>query len=257
MNAPALRRHASRGVTLIELLIAVSLLSLLSVGMATALHVGLNALDKANTKLTANRRAAGVQRILESQIAGFMPVLAECASSIPGAPGSRAPFFAGDSQSMRFVSTYSLEEAYRGYPRVLEFAVIPGDQGQGVRLIVNESLYAGPASTGCVGFAPAPELDGAVAPVFRPIEPGPKSFVLADRLESCRFVYQERTPAPEYGRWFPFWRQPRWPAAVKVDLAPLDHNPTRVPLTSLTSPIYITRLPYGKYPDSSNDADTE
>jgi prepilin-type N-terminal cleavage/methylation domain-containing protein len=248
-------RHGRRGVTLIELMIAVLLLSLLSVALLIAMHVGLNSIDKADAKLIANRRSAGVQRILESQIAGFMPALADCATE--GASPSRAPFFAGDSQSMRFVSTYSLQEASRGYPRVLEFAVIPGDQGKGVRLIVNESPYTGPQSLGCIGFAPAQELEGAMAPIFRPIEPGPSSFVLADRLAYCRFIYQERIPAPDYGRWFPYWRQPLWPAAVKVDLAPLEADPTRVPLVSLVSPIYVTRLPYGTYQDNTRDLKTE
>lgn len=251
------RRGRSRGVTLIELLIAVSLLSLLSVGMLIALHVGLNSLDKAETKLLANRRSSGVQRILESQIAGLMPVMADCPTST-GAGGGRAPFFAGDSQSMRFVSIYSLQEASRGYPRILEFAVIPGERGQGVRLIVNESLYTGPLSAGCLGFAPAPELDGLPAPVYRPVEPGPSSFVLADRLAYCRFLYQEKIPPPEYARWYPFWRKTNvWPSAVKVEIAPLEPDPTRTPLVSLVSPIYMTRLPNGIYKDTANDTQTE
>ncbi len=70
--------HASSGVTLLELLLAVSLLSLLSVGIMTALRVGVTAMEKANVRLMDNRRMAGVQRILEQQIAGFVPVMADC-----------------------------------------------------------------------------------------------------------------------------------------------------------------------------------
>jgi prepilin-type N-terminal cleavage/methylation domain-containing protein len=69
-----MRRRA--GVTLLELLLAVSLLGLLMAGILTALHPGVNAMGKANVRLMESRRLTGVQRILEQQIAGFMPVVA-------------------------------------------------------------------------------------------------------------------------------------------------------------------------------------
>ena len=50
------------GTTLIEVLIAVTLLSLLSVGMLTAMRVGFMAFSKTNTRLMENRRAAGAQQ---------------------------------------------------------------------------------------------------------------------------------------------------------------------------------------------------
>ncbi|HOK47318.1 MAG TPA: prepilin-type N-terminal cleavage/methylation domain-containing protein [Bryobacteraceae bacterium] len=243
---------ARRGVTLIELLIAVSLLSTLSVGMLFALRVGINALDKANGKLIANRRAASVQNILESQIANFMPVNAACPSGVPNSPPALVPFFDGEPQSMRFVSSYSLEEAARGSPKILEFAVIPGEQNRGVRLIVNEYPYTGPLSTGalCLGMIenPAPGIDRA--PQYRPIEPGPRSFVLADRLAFCRFAYMQEVPAPEFARWLPEWKHPRWPSAVRVEMQSLEPDPSRVPLAGLTVPIRINRWPNVRYTDT-------
>jgi hypothetical protein len=237
-----------------ELLIAVSLLSLLSVGMLMALRVGLNALDKANSKLMANRRTASTERILESQIAGLMPVFAECPASVPNTPRIRVPFFEGQTQSLRFVSSYSLAEAARGYPRILEFLVIPGERNRGVRLVVNEALYTGPLSTGasCLGLLPDPAQRGALAPRFRAIEPGPHSFVLADRLAFCRFSYKDKLPPTLPELWLPEWRLGTWPMAVRVDMAPLEPDPSRVPLAGLTVPIYVNRLPYVTYTDSSN-----
>jgi type II secretory pathway pseudopilin PulG len=237
---------------LIELLIAVSLLSLLSVGMLIALRVGLNSLDKANAKLIANRRAASVQTILESQIANVMPVSAACPSGLPGSPPARVPFFDGQPQSMRFVSSYSLEEASRGSPRILEFAVIPGEQNRGVRLVVNEYPYTGPLSAGtsCLGFVENPAPGIARAPQFRAVEPGPKSFVLADSLASCQFAYMDTVPPPEFTRWYSEWRFPKWPSAVRVEMRPLEVDPTRVPLAGLTVPIHVNRWPNVSYFDS-------
>jgi type II secretory pathway component PulJ len=99
------RRRASQGeagVTLLELLIAVSLLSFISIGILMAMRVGLNAMDKTNTRLIDNRRVMGVDRILESQITGIMPVVANCAAT-----GGRVSFFEGQPAEMRFISTYS------------------------------------------------------------------------------------------------------------------------------------------------------
>lgn len=249
-----LRSCATSGVTLIEMLIAISLLSLLSVGMLMALRVGLNALEKANTKLMANRRTASTERILESQIADLMPVFADCPGSLPNAPPIRVSFFEGQPQSMRFVSSYSLAEAARGYPRILEYLVIPGERNLGVRLIVNEALYTGPLSTGasCLGLLPDPAQGGAIAPRFRVIEPGPHSFVLADRLAFCRFSYKDKLPPPLPELWLPEWRLEKWPAAVRVEMAPLEPDPSRVPLAGLTVPIYVNRMPNVRYTDSSN-----
>jgi prepilin-type N-terminal cleavage/methylation domain-containing protein len=239
------RRRA--GVTLLELLLAVTLLGLLSAGILTALHVGVNAMDRANTRLVDNRRMVGVQRVLDSQIAGFIPVMATCLAE-GGRPPSVLPFFQGEPQSMRFVSGYSLGEGWRGYAQVLEFQVITGERGEGVRLVVNEHTYAGPLSAGqfCVGTA-LDETLGVQAPVFRPIAVGPQSFVLADRLAFCRFRYREMRPQPAGERWVDRWILPQWPSAVRIEMAPLEAEAARVPPLSITAPIRVTALPGARY----------
>src|SRR4051794_34631791 len=60
-----MKRRRSAGITLIEVLIAVSLLSLLAVGMLAAILLGFDAQQKTNARLMENRRIAGAQRILE------------------------------------------------------------------------------------------------------------------------------------------------------------------------------------------------
>jgi prepilin-type N-terminal cleavage/methylation domain-containing protein len=242
MTAAASRR----GVTLVELLVSISLLSLLSVGMLMTLRVGLNAQDKANARLMANRRVVAVQRILRSQIEGLIPVSADCVSD-PGQPTQRIMFFEGQPQSMRFVSAYSLQEASRGMPRILEFKVIPGDERRGVRLVVNEPVYS-PQQAGmtCLGSAPDPN-SGARMPLFRPIETGPGSFVLADKLAYCRLSYRDLQPPPLGERWLSEWPQGRWPSALRIEMAPLDPDPAHVPLLSMTVPIHIDRQPDSSY----------
>ena len=143
---------------------------------------------------------------------------------------------------MRFVSSYSLQEAARGLPRILELQVIPGEGGRGVRLVVNELLYSGPISAGffCLG----PGSDGFH---FRAIEIGPRSFVLADRLAMCRFSYQDKLPGPADPKWTVLWTQPRWPAAIRVEMAPLDDDISRLRPLTVTAQIHVNRLPYADY----------
>jgi prepilin-type N-terminal cleavage/methylation domain-containing protein len=234
------------GVTLIEVLIAVTLVSLLSTGILMAIRIGLLSMEKANTRLMANRRVAGAHRILEQQIAGFMPVAAEC---MP-APGQRVRirFFQGEPGAMRFVSSHSIQEASRGIPQVLEFVVIPGQDGAGVRLVVNEHPYAHPGAAGafCLGVTPDPAL-GVALPRFPPIQTGPFSFVLADRLAFCRFIFRENLPVPPFERWVPRWIKPEWPAAVRIEMAPLLPDPSRLQMMTVTAPLRARKDPLIQY----------
>ena len=242
-------RRAQSGITLLEVLVAVTLLSLLSAGMMTSMRLGLGAMGRTNDTLMANRRVAGAQRILEQHLEGFMPVVAECRPG-PDAPPLKMPFFQGEPQSMRFVSSYSLEEAARGYPRIVELQVIPGEEGKGVRLVLNEHLYSGPISAGffCLGRVPDPLL-GVEVPRFRPIEAGPRSFVLADKLAYCRFVYQEVLPPPVLTEWRTHWILPKWPRGIRIEMAPLEDHPSRVRPLTVTAHVRVNRYPVFDYGD--------
>jgi Tfp pilus assembly protein PilE len=242
------KRRRSAGVTLMELLIAVTLVSLLSAGIVISLRVGLSAMNKADTRLMANRRVASVERILNQEISGIMPVVAECHP--PGdAPVTRIAFFQGEAASMRLASTYSLQQGSRGQPMILEFQVIPGENNQGVRLVVNERVYAGPHEAGltCLGVAPDP-LTGVTGPRFLPISIGANSFVLADKLAYCRFSYREVVPAPPAVKWLARWTEPQFlPDAVRIEMAPLKPDPGRLQPVSLTIPVRVTRRPLESY----------
>ena len=244
------RSPSQRGVTLIELLIAVSLMSLLTVGIVYAMRLAINSQERANNKLMANRRITGAQRILEQQVANFMPVIAECRQS-PVAPPSPASFFQGEPQAMRFVSTYSLEDAHRGYPQILEYSVIQGENGVGFRLIVNELLYSGAKSTGALCYGSSfDQALGMPRLMFRPIEPTPRSFVLADKLASIRFIYREQlplgNPALPRERWVPLWIKPELPTAIRIEMVPLEASLGSLHVMTVTAPMHITIDPMRK-----------
>src|SRR5262249_33689265 len=119
-----LRRQA--GVTLIEILIAVSLLSLLSVGALVAMRIALTTMDKTDAHLVRNRRVSTSEKIIENELAGFMVTRAEWRPTPLRI--EVLPFMQFEPQTMRFVTSYSLQDAWRGRAQIAAFQVIPGER---------------------------------------------------------------------------------------------------------------------------------
>lgn len=232
-----------RGMTLMEVLIAVTLVALLSTGMLFALRAGIGSVQSINRHVQTVRKASSAQRILEQQFAGLMPVVAICRAGATQDSAAAAMFFDGEPNVMRFVSAYSLEEAGRGHPQILELFAIPAADGNGVRLVVNETPYSSPLSAGIMcGVQSSEALGGASMIVFPPPQSSPRSFVLADRLARVSFVYQELSPGDPYEQWLPRWtRLDALPSAVRIEMVPLAADPTGLPPLPFFARIQINR----------------
>jgi general secretion pathway protein J len=177
---------------------------------------------------------------VEEEIEGFVPVIATCNGG-NSLPGMRIPFFQGEAEVMRLVSTFSLQEGWRGRPQILEMFVIPGENGRGVRLVVNETLYTGPLGAGRFCFGNRQ---------FLPVEAGPRSFVLADKLAFCRFAYLGPAPvANQPPVWRPVWTTQTWPMAVRIEMEPLEADASKIQPITVTAPIYLHRSPEITYGD--------
>jgi prepilin-type N-terminal cleavage/methylation domain-containing protein len=243
-----MKRSSKSGVTLIEILIAISLLSLLSAGILVAMRLGLNTMDKTDARLVANRRVANARKIIENEIAGFTVTTADYVPQPTVI--QQAPFFQGEAASMRFVTSYSLQDAWRGRPRIAALQVIPGENNEGVRLIVDETPYTGPLQAGRMITFIAPDLvTGLPVMRFAPITAGPGSFVLADRLAFCRFTYLQPLPMPPFQVWRPDWQPPRLPLGIRIEMAPLDAQANGLQVTTVTAPLNVTRNPGTRYVD--------
>ena len=229
-----MRARAQRGFTLIELLIAVTLVGLISTGMLFAMRSALIAYAKIDDRLQSNRRVISVERILSRELGGVMPVMGTCGDN------ATIPAFNGNEQTLHLVTSYSMTEGARGYPRVIELQVLPAEGG-GFRLIANEFPYNSPFST-------APLCSGGA---FRQGVAMAQSFVLADRLAVCRFSYQDFDPAMHMGtNWVPAWTAPNLPAAVHVEMAPMFAAAGQLGLVSVTTPIHVNRQVIATYADT-------
>ena len=217
--------RSQRGFTLMELMVSITLVAAIATGMLMAMRGGLLSLGRTQTRLDENRRAMGIQRILSLQLGGAMPARTGCG-------GQLSPFaFRGTSAALEMVSTYSLAEGSRGAPHIVEYQVAP-DVGGTVQLIVNERLYGGPGST-------ASFCGEGVA-----LQGSPRPLVAASRLAYCRISYFQMNPDTQFrgGGWVDAWNDPNMPSAVRIEMASASPDPIRLPVVSITAPLYVTRF---------------
>lgn len=243
-----MKRNPQSGVTLVEILVAVSLLSLLSVGMLMAMRLGFGTMDKVDAHLVSNRRVVNARGIIESEIAGFISTMADY---IPQPNQTiQISFLQTEPRTMRFVTAYSLEDGWRGRPQIAVLQVIPGEKS-GVRLILNETPYTGRAQAGLnIAGLERDELTGRVIVQYTAVPSSAKSFVLADRLAFCRFSYLQPLPNPPFQMWRPDWILPQTlPLGVRIEMAPLNAAPADLHVTTVTAPFSVTGAPGGVYAD--------
>lgn len=221
------RRTGARqaGFTLVELVLAISLVAAIATGMLMAMHNGLLTLDRIGTRLDQNRRALALDRLLRGQLDGTFQVLARCG-------GDLRSIFTGSPTRMRLVSTYSRAAGSRGYPVLVEYRILPNPDGT-VRLVALEEPYSG----FCIG------QDEAASPTA-------SAFVLADQLAYARFAYQDRDAQSGFGaKWDTGWTRFYLPAAVRVDMVAADPLASRIPQGPVTVPLHTSERPGEDYAD--------
>lgn len=247
--------HSERGVTLLELMIAITLVAGLSTGMLMAMRTSLQVYEKTAKKLEANRRFVKTQQILTNQIAAVMPVQGMCTGS-EGQVVAVPSFLAGSADMLRLVSSYSIAEGARGYPRVVEYRVVPGERGT-VRLVATERPYTGPLSLipFCGEAAPPPPVS-AFEFGSRPQSAASaqsSSYVVADHLAFCRISYHEPYDQTRFVEtpWLPLWDKPLLPVGIRIEMQALAPEAGGLSVFGVTVPIHANRDPRMMYDDRS------
>ena len=255
-----LGKSSQRGVTLLELMIAITLVAGLSTGMLMAMRTSLLTYEKTAKRLESNRRFVKTQQMLSDQISAVMPVQGAClgdADRLIGIPS----FLSGSADTLRLVSSYSIAEGARGYPQIVEYRVIPEPRGS-VRLVVTERPFTGPQST-------TPYCGGAQAPPVSAFELGARpsvelgaaqpaaatqggSYVLAEHLAYCRFSYHEPYNQNRFIEtpWLPLWDKPLLPAGIRIEMRSAVPDTGGLSVLGVTVPIQVNRDPRVGYVDS-------
>jgi hypothetical protein len=206
-------------------------------------------MEKTDAHLVANRRVVNARRIIENEIEGF--IFTRAAYRPRPDQVFAVSYVDWQPNSMRFVTAYSLQDAWRGRPQVAQFSVIPGEKNIGVRLIVNETPFTNENQTGAeiTGLEVSPQT-GMQITRFAPVVPGPASFVLADKLAYCRFSYLQPLPAAPFQIWRPDWDQLSLPLGIRIEMAPLEQAPAEIHVTTVTASLPVNLNPAVRYIDA-------
>ena len=247
------RHRSERGVTLLELMIAITLVAGLSTGMLMAMRTSLLTYEKTAKKLESNRRFVKTQQILSDQISAVIPVQGAClgdAGETIGVPS----FLSGTEDTLRLVSSYSIAEGSLGYPQIVEYRVIAEQRGS-VRLVATERPYTGPQSTipycGAAQSAPVSAYEFGAQPVAPAGAESGASYVLAEHLAYCRFSYHEPYDQNRFieTAWLPLWDKPLLPSGVRIEMRPVVPEAGGLSILGVTVPIQVNRDPRIVYAD--------
>lgn len=209
-------RHGrpSHGFTLIEVVVSLTLMTIIGVLVLSALRTGMAATEKGQLELASLRSRLSTVRILQNQLRGAVPLLYW---TVDGVLRKTHVAFDGDRSSLRFVSRDSLFDGPDGVPRWVELSW-KDSQSDGMAINVKE-------------FRIIPPNNAADSQVIGEVNLLPGS--------ECQFEYLRRARGTAPSRWLEAWNmdeERELPAAVRLTvrskkqssklLIPLEIAPT-------------------------------
>ena len=185
------------GVTLLELLVAITIVSLLATTALFAWRVGVSGWEKASTQLEHDQTVLAVHELLTRQIASMTPYQA------PSERGGQVMFFQGEAETARFVSRHSLRERAASGLYLVEYHVT--EQADGTRqLVLQEKPVAGTEEL-AARVAGIEAESGVMRVRFQPFARGSEAVVLLEGLRECRLEYYQGPTPGRPGAWTSEW----------------------------------------------------
>jgi prepilin-type N-terminal cleavage/methylation domain-containing protein len=191
------RRIKQTGFTLLELLVAVTVVSLLSTTILFGWRIAANAWGRASELVEEQRRVAATHELLQEQMAAMVPY------SPWVRQGRQDVFFQGEPQTARFLSRYSLENRSGSGLYLVEYQMAETLDGT-CQLLFNEIPLRNPEEAGAL-FTSAEESPAGPILRFSPVERTAKTRVLLERLAQCRMEYYRPAESQQPGRWTEQW----------------------------------------------------
>jgi len=183
-----------KGFTLVELLLAVTLLSILLALAYGGLHAATRATDRGQTILEESSRLRMVHQFVRKQLNQAIP-LSFSQQEGDVAQGQVQEVFLGNASSIRFVGPMP---GYLGFggPQVQQLSLVPGDHG--LELVLEHALVQ--------GFEES-----------RLTERDP--ILLIDHIDSAAFSFLGRDDSGELLPWSSQWEETdKMPVAVALDI---------------------------------------
>lgn len=180
------------GFTLLELVISITMMSIILVITGAAIRLAVRSSDSGEKRIMSLERFRASLNIVEAQIQAELPLMTQ----VPGGEATDNYTFKGDSESMQFPSNFSLWGTLRGPVNIL-YKVKRDEWGK-------QDLYVEESST---GMASRGEV---------------KLFEFFDRIY---FDYFYKDPAAEKGDWVEQWPTPESvPEKIRMHLVNGDKD---------------------------------
>ena len=192
----SLRTRRAGGFTLLELLISITIVSLLATIILFGWRIATSAWQRANSRLSQDRKVLATHHLLQQQMASMVPYRARTWQ------GGQEFFFQGEPQAARFLSRYSLTSRARSGLYRIEYQIT--EQAGGTKqLLLNEFPVNSKEELGALIAGAEVNPRGRILQ-FAPFERGPQTVVLLDDLEECHFEYYSYRSS-EPGVWTDQW----------------------------------------------------
>ena len=188
-------RQANNGFTLMELLVSITLMSLVAVAIHSGFRLSLSSWEKSERALQRQRTLQFVLDLITRQVGSMVPFYSR--QQLDGTPVD-VLLFHGSAQGMRFVSSFSSEARAADGLRLVEYFLADSPTGEGKALMMNETAL--PESSGLLGkvFSSFSRgEDNYVVPAFSSFVAGPNSVVLAQDLIQAQFEYPRKAKDEE------------------------------------------------------------
>lgn len=249
-----MRSRKQAGVTLLELLVSITIVSLLATTALFAWRASVSGWEKASVQLERDRAVLAAHEVLQEQVASMVPYEARTEQ------GGPVIFFQGEPRTARFVSRYSLTHRAASGLYLIEYHVTEPQDGNGSttsastppragrQLLLKEAAVRGNEDLAARIEDIESQSDGYLLrlPQF---ERDAETVVLLEGLEDCRFEYFRLTPnaqpGGESGRWTDEWvnRANEAPSAMRIHAVSSGESSDLKPVTIVAAIRNVTWRP--------------
>lgn len=196
---------AESGFTLLELLVALTLVAMMAVGVWAVLRISIRSWARGTAAIDMNQRYRSTLDMARKQIASMYPLYPEIAPAAEGQASVSALVFRGTPDSLFFVSLNSLHSIESPGLTLVSYEMAQDSDGR-ARLVEKEERYTGQApDPGMLSGSPS-------TPIF-------------ENLMQCTFEYYDPGDADTPSQWIEEWdggALERLPAAIRMTMIAAD-----------------------------------
>ena len=227
-------RKRESGFTLLELLVSITMVSLLATTVLFGWRISASAWEKASEQLEQNRKILATNELLMQQMASMAPmqVYTEAGQQF---------FFQGEEKTARFVSRYSLAHRARSGLYLIEYQ-IEEEPGVGRALLVNERPVANSQQM-LIGMIESIRSNEGQAVRYAEFENRKDTLRLLEGVKEIRLEYYRPGKFSEKGEWVSEWQNQNneLPSAMAIRVTGKNQERTLQPVSITAAVQQIAR----------------